>query len=99
MLGPPGAATGVTAHAHLNVARPGRNGRIALLLRDHVDRRCRSAGHRAWVGEVNGVVGSRSAALERVVGPVVERRPNHTLSWLLGAPVERLTVVRRVPAV
>jgi len=64
-----------------------------------VDRVCREAGLHAWAGEVNGVVGSRHAALERVVGPVVGRRPNHTLTWLAGAPVERLTVVRRVPPV
>lgn len=99
LLGSPGAAEGVTAHVHLNVARSARDGRVAAALRSHADEVCRAAGTPAWVGEVNGAVGTRLAALQRVVGPVVARRPNHTLSWLRGEPVERLTVVRQVPPV
>ncbi len=36
-------------------------------------------------------------ALERFVGSIVHRAPNHTLSWLMGRPVERLTVARTLP--
>jgi hypothetical protein len=97
LLGSPGAAAGVEAHVHLNVARSARDGRVAAALRAHADATCRAAGRLMWAGEVNGTVGTRHAALQRVVGPVVARRPNHTLSWLRGEPVERLTVVRRVP--
>ena len=40
--------------------------------------------------------GRRVAALSRWGAEVVSRRPNGTLSWLTGSPVERLTVLRRV---
>jgi hypothetical protein len=46
---------------------------------------------------MNARAGRRVAGLGRWGGEVVARRPNATLSWLAGAPVERLTVVRRVP--
>jgi hypothetical protein len=66
-------------------------------LLDFVDERCRQAGLPGWYGEINAPVGRRASALERVVGPVVHRAPNHTLSWLMDRPVERLTVARTVP--
>lgn len=46
---------------------------------------------------MNARVGHRSRALERLGAIVIHRAPNHTLSWLLGQPVERLTVARRLP--
>lgn len=84
------------AHAHLQVARGVRFGLAALRLVHHVDARCRAAALPAWYGEVNALPGRRVTTLEARIGPVVARMPNRTLSWLAGAPVERLTVLRHV---
>jgi hypothetical protein len=84
-------------HAHLNL-RPGlRAGWAGRWLADHVDAVCRRAGAPAWYGEINAPAGRRAAALERLGGEVVDRAPNRTLSALIGAEVERLTVLRRLP--
>jgi hypothetical protein len=87
------------AHAHINLACQSRATLAGRLLADHVDRRCRLAGLPGWYGEMNAVAGRRARALERLGGTVVHRAPNHTLSWLLGQPVERLTVARWLPSV
>ena len=55
-----------------------------------------AAGFESWYGEMNARAGRRVAALSRWGGEIVSRRPNGTLSWLTGSPVERLTVLRRV---
>jgi hypothetical protein len=47
---------------------------------------------------MNARAGRRVAALGRWGAEIVSRRPNATLTWLTGAPVERLTVLRRVAA-
>jgi hypothetical protein len=87
------------AHAHVNVL-PHRLARWAgKSLLDSVDERCRAAGVPGWYGEINALVGKRAGALERVVGPIEQRAPNHTLTWLMGRPVERLTVTRAVAPV
>lgn len=86
------------AHAHINVACTSRATVNGRLLADHVDQRCRLAGLPGWFGEMNSVAGRRIRALERLGGTIVHRAPNHTLTWLLGQPVERLTVARWVPA-
>ncbi len=83
----------------MNLDRSVRGTRAALMLVDHVDDVCRSLGAVGWYGEVNARVGRRATALERLVGPVVDRTPNRTASWLVGKPVERLTVVRPVAVV
>ena len=86
------------AHAHINV-RPHRlAGWAGLSLLNCVDERCCRAGLPGWYGEINALVGRRASALERVVGSIVHRAPNHTLSWLMGRPVERLTVARTLPS-
>jgi hypothetical protein len=46
---------------------------------------------------MNALAGRRSRALERLGAMIVHRAPNHTLSWLLSQPVERLTVARWLP--
>ncbi len=92
-----GAVTPLAAHAHLNLAPGSRATQAGRQLADHVDRRCRAAGLPGWFGEMNAVVGHRTRALERLGATVVHRAPNHTLSWLLGQPVERLTVARPLP--
>jgi hypothetical protein len=51
------------------------------------------AGLSGWYGEINAVEGRRAKALE-LLGSIVHKAPNHTLSWLVGQPVERLTLVR-----
>jgi hypothetical protein len=87
------------AHAHVNVL-PHRLARWAgKSLLDSVDECCRAAGVPGWYGEINALVGTRAGALERIVGPIEHRAPNHTLTWLMGRPVERLTVTRPVAAV
>ena len=81
-------------HAHMNLDPSVRITEAGRLMREHVDDVCWLLGAPGWYGEVNAPVGRRARALERVVGPVVHRAPNLTYSWLLGRPVERLTVVR-----
>lgn len=91
------AAPPAPVHAHLNL-RPGVRATWAgRQLADHVDAVCRRVGALAWYGEINAPAGRRAAALERLGGEVVARAPNRTLSALLGAEVERLTVVRHLP--
>ena len=85
------------AHAHVNVLPNRLVSWIGLSLVHCVDENCRRAGLPGWYGEINAPVGKRASALERIVGPVVHRAPNHTLSWLVGRPVERLTVARTIP--
>ncbi|HUC04219.1 MAG TPA: hypothetical protein VL961_02400 [Acidimicrobiales bacterium] len=85
------------AHAHVNVLSHRLTRWAGSALVHHVDAECRQAGLPGWYGEINAPVGKRANALERVLGPVVHRAPNHTLSWLMGRPVERLTVARPLP--
>jgi hypothetical protein len=83
-------------HAHFNAIAPGAlPGR---LLADHVDAVVAAAGFEAWYGEMNARSGRRVAAIGRWGAHIVSRRPNYTLSRLTGVPVERLTVLRHVPA-
>lgn len=84
------------AVVHLNLEPELRGGSEGLRLARHADRRCREAGLPGWYGEINARVGDRAGALARGGFQVVHRAPNHTLSWLAGAPVERLTVVRQL---
>jgi hypothetical protein len=85
------------AHAHMNLAPTVRAGRAGHLLGDHIDDRVRRAGLPGWYGEINAPAGRRAAALERLGGEVVHRSPNRTLSAFANQPIERLTVVRRLP--
>ncbi len=84
------------AHVHFNIVSGRRN---ALLMRElvaHADGVCRDQERGRWYGEMNAVEGTRARVLEAYGGEIVNRQRNFTLSWLIGAPVERLTVVRRV---
>ncbi len=92
-----GADPPARAHAHVNVVSGRRTGQAGRLLLDHVDARCRARGLTAWYGEINAPRGRRAAALDRLGVHVVRAHPNRTLSWLGGAPVDRLTVLRQVP--
>lgn len=82
-------------HAHLNLLPEARAGQAGRLLAAHVDGRVAHAGLPGWFGEINAAPGTRARALERLGGAVVHRAPNHTLTALVGQPIERLTVVRR----
>jgi GNAT superfamily N-acetyltransferase len=93
--GPSRAST--SAHAHINIVPSHRGTHVGRMLADHVDRRVRAAGLQGWHGEINALAGQRAAALERLGGKVVRRSPNHTMTAMLGRPVERLTVVRILP--
>jgi hypothetical protein len=84
------------AHAHLNLVPGAQVTRTTLDLLAHIDHRVRAAGLPSWRGEVNAMRGRRQAALQRVVGEVVDSVPNRTYSWLAGRPVDRLTVERDV---
>jgi hypothetical protein len=81
-------------HAHMNATTTG--GLPGRLLADHIDAVVAAAGFESWYGEMNARAGRRVAALSRWGAEIVSRRPNGTLSWLTGSPVERLTVLRRV---
>jgi hypothetical protein len=81
-------------HAHFNAITTG--GLPGRVLADHVDAVVAAAGFDSWYGEMNARAGRRIAALGRWGSEIVSRRPNGTLSWLTGTPVERLTVVRHV---
>lgn len=83
-------------HAHFNATAPG--GLPGRLLADHVDGVVAAAGFESWYGEMNARGGRRVAALGRWGAEIVSRRPNATLSWLTGEPVDRLTVLRHVVA-
>jgi hypothetical protein len=86
-------------HAHFNAA-PGASRLPGRLLADFVDEVCRAAGYQRWYGEINAPVGRRAAAITKHWGgEIVDRTPNRTLSRMRGVPVERLTVLRRVPPV
>lgn len=84
------------AYVHVNVAAEARAGVAGLLLARYADERCRAHGLPGWYGEVNAPVGRRAAALASGGIQTVHRQTSHTLSWLAGEPVERLTVVRDV---
>jgi hypothetical protein len=85
-------------HAHLNVVPGARTMSVARALVEHIDARCVLAGHDAWYGELNERDGTRLRALERLGAELVSAVPNHTLTELLGEPVRRLTLLRRVPS-
>lgn len=84
-------------HAHLNVARTARSGSIAAALRDHIDDRCARHGACGWWAEMNAPRGRRERALERLGIEVIHRTENATLTAAMGTPVDRLTIVRRLP--
>lgn len=81
---------------HMNMRPSARAGGAGRLLADHADRRVAAAGLDGWYGEINAPAGARARALERLGGQVVHRGRNRSLSAVVGAPVERLTVVRRL---
>ena len=84
------------AHIHINV-RAGRRGvQAGFALAEHADVVVRAAGLPGYFGEVNVPRRrpGREHALRRLGGVVVHRQPNHTMSWLAGQPVERLTIAR-----
>jgi hypothetical protein len=84
-------------HVHLNLMPSVRAGRGGRLLAARADELCRRLGAFGWYGEINARAGRRASALQRLGGEIVRRSPNRTLTWVMGAPVERLTVVRRLP--
>lgn len=82
------------AHAHFNLDRRARGRLHVKMFVDHIDARCADRGLPGWFGEINAPRGRRAAAFESHGARVVHRAPNHTLSWLHGAPLDRLTVAR-----
>jgi hypothetical protein len=84
-------------HVHLNLMPSARAGRGGRLLAARADELCRQLGAFGWYGEINARAGRRASALQRLGGEIVGRSPNRTLSWAVGAPVERLMVVRHLP--
>ncbi len=86
----------VHAHAHLNVNRANHDAFAARMLRGHLDAMCRRHGLNAYFGEMNAVGGKRVLSLRRVGGDVVNESRNFTFSWLAGAQVRRLTLLRTV---
>jgi hypothetical protein len=89
----------VRAHAHFNLAGSARAGLVIRDMVAHIDRRCAAAGIDEWLGEMNARAGTRVRVIERYGNRIVHRAHNHTLSWLAGEPIERLTVLRPVGAI
>lgn len=81
-------------HAHMNVVTDARLGTTAAALVAAVDATVRASGNHSWIGEVNAEAGRRRRALERVVGTVLDERPNVTASRLTGRTIVRYTVRR-----
>ena len=79
---------------HLNLLSAHRAGVAGRRLVEHIDRECAVAGHDRWYGEVNAPAGRRRGAIRRYGMDVAWREPNHTLTRLVGEPVERLVTVR-----
>lgn len=87
-------ASGV--HAHFNLLPAARGGLVVGQLVEHIDAVCRRVGARRWSGQINSLAGSRRRVLAEYGWTLLAVTPNRTLSWLAGAPVERLTVERQV---
>lgn len=84
------------AHVHLNLlpsARAHHAGRQLVAAADEIVSR---AGLDAWYAEINSRAGRRAGALVRLGAEIIDRSPNHTLSYLTGDDVERLTILRRL---
>lgn len=84
------------AHIHLNLLPGSRASRAGRRLVDRADELVAAAGHDAWYAQINAPVGRRAHALARLGAEVVHRGDNRTLTELVGRPVERLTIVRRL---
>jgi hypothetical protein len=84
------------AHIHLNLLPGARATQAGRRLVDEADRVVGDAGHDAWYAQINAPVGRRADALVRLGAEVVHRDENRTLSELVGRPVERLTIVRKL---
>ncbi|AXV09738.1 hypothetical protein DVS28_a5082 [Euzebya pacifica] len=91
-----GTSPPMPAHFHFNVEGARRGAVAGFRLADHADRVVREAGLPGYFGEVNVPADKpgRARALERLGTRIVHRQRNHTLSWLAGSPVDRVTVVR-----
>ena len=90
------ADQGGSPHAHFNITDGHRSGTVALTMLASVDAAVAETGAHRWFGEINARVGKRATALERLGFVVRHRVPNHTLTRLVGRPVERLVVERRL---
>ena len=84
------------AHVHLNLVPSARASQAGRRLVDVADAIVGQAGLDAWYAEINAPVGRRADALVRLGAEVVHRSANQTLTELVGQPVERLTIVRRL---
>lgn len=84
------------AHIHLNLLPGARAAHAGRQLVDAADAFVDAAGHRAWYAQINSPVGKRATALERLGAEVIDRSPNHTLTAVVGADIERLTILRRL---
>lgn len=95
LRGPPAP---LPAHFHFNVEGSRRGVRAGFALAAHADLVVGAAGLPGYFGEVNVPVSrpGREQALRRLGALPVHRQRNHTLSWLAGEPVDRLTVARRL---
>lgn len=84
------------AHVHCNLLPSARAVDAGRKLVDAADTIVAEAGHDAWYAQINATLGSRANALTRLGAEIIDRAPNLTLTNLIGEPVERLTIVRRL---
>jgi hypothetical protein len=84
----------VGAHAHFNLKRGFRSGRVVRGYVEHIDVMCADAGLTHWTGQINAKDGRRVRLLEEYGFNLASTTPNRTLSWLARSEVRRVTVVR-----
>jgi GNAT superfamily N-acetyltransferase len=90
------AAPPAPAHGHVNLDPGHRGAGIGRQLLRTMDDLVRAAELGSWYGEINLPAGRSLTTVVRANAEVVDRRPSRTFSWLLGRPIERVTIVRHL---
>ena len=85
-------------HVHVNLLPGHRDGTVSRRIRDHMDERCQAANLDGWLGEINARRGKRTVGLERIGGTILATHRNLTFTALVGEPISRHTMYRKVPA-
>jgi hypothetical protein len=86
------------AHAHCNLDADVRDLGTGHRLAGAMDRMVEQAGLPGWSGELNVPAGGSLEALLRQGAVEHGRMRNRTFSWLLGQPVDRVTLERTLAA-
>lgn len=90
----PGAGPPFPAHARLYTGREVEGVDVRGRLATTMDEMVQAAGLAGWCSHVNLPEGQSTGTLERAGYRIVDRMPSRTGSWLLGTPVDRVTLAR-----